>query len=298
MSISYFFAVLRASFHSKDFYRAVGQHWKGYGLGYLAGAIVLSWAIIITSWMATISAIDLTGADKEEAAIVESDSSSKKLSISDKIRGIIDQIPLITVEKGEVAISEAQPYTITIPGTDVPFAIIDTTGKVTSLKDSKAAVLVTKNQVVTIFFDAEDVTNFMNSDSIVIDRPMIIEWVGLMKKSLMWYLPLVIFPFMVIMSLAYTLFRTLFYAGIGFVFSRIQAINLPFPVIFRLAVMSAIPVTLISTVPGLFPFRMLIPYQGLVLFVIGIGYLLYAIHVNQDTPEAETSLPEEDTRAE
>jgi hypothetical protein len=295
MNIGYFFAVLRASFYSKAFYRAVGQQWKGYAVGYLAGAVALSWAVVITVWLAKISAIDVRPeADGATNDVVVSDTdsdTSRPVNISTLLQGIIAQVPVITVEKGEASIEEDEPYIINIPGTDTPFAIIDTTGKTTTLKGTAATVLLTKDELLIVSSSETDtkykIAELLENDTIVIDRVVLTEWVGTLKKFMLWFVPLVIFPFMVILSLAYTLLRALFYAAIGMVFARIQAIKLPFQTIMRLAVITSIPVTLLSTLPIIFPVLLLMPYQRLIFFVVAMGYLFYAIHLNQDAMEEQ-----------
>lgn len=291
MNIGYFFAVVRASFYSKNFYRTVGQYWKGYGWGYLLGAIALSWAIVITVWMAKISAVDIANTSSEELTISEPSEDSKALTINELMRGIIAQVPEITLEKGELSIEEAEPFTIYVPGTEKPFAIIDTTGKADSLKETNAFILITEDEIMILSSDSEgsryQVSEIWGDDSMIIDHAQIINWIQHFKSFMLWFLPLVISPFLVGLSFVYSLIRCLFYAGIGFLFSRIQAIYLPFPVIMRLAIVSAIPVTLISALPMVFPVLALIPYSRLIFFIIGIGYLLFAIHVNQDNKEEQ-----------
>jgi hypothetical protein len=301
MTIGYFFAVLRASFYSRDFYRAVGSHWKGYGIGYLAGAIALSWFVIITVWMATILPIDVHPTQKELAVnsgITDDKASPEKQTLSAKLQAIIAQIPLITIEKGKASVAAPQPYTIYLPQTNTPLAIIDTTGKTTSLSGTGAMILLTKEELLLPGAEPTQeshytIADFTDNDTVVIDHAMIYDWLARVKKFILWFMPLVIFPAIVLFSLLQTLVRAFFYAILGLAFARTQNISLNFPSIMRLSVISSIPVTLLSTLPTIFPVLAFLPYKWLLFFIIAISYLFYAVHVNQeaDTDTAEAPTP-------
>ena len=282
MRIGYFFAVLRASFYSKDFYRAVGREWKGYAFGYLLGTIALIGIVVVTFCLTKISAIDVSHIPSSEKVSADDDK-EEMLTVNDLLAGIITQIPVVTIDKGELSIKEQVPYTIFIPGTMIPFAIIDTTGKTTTLKGSEAVILVMKKELV-VGEDGQryDIEKMAANKRIIIDHDMIIRWIGNLKLFLMWFIPLVVFPLMVGVVMAYSLMRCLFYAVIGTLFSHIKGIKLPFDRILRLTIVAAIPLTIISALPIVVPQILLIPYQQLIFFMIGIFYVFFAVYSNRE----------------
>ena len=108
---------------SPSFYRDVGRNWKGICAGYLLLLMIL--ACIPT-------------------AIVANRGFSKFLQAEGK--AVIDQVPPISFKDGEVSTPVKQPYVITLPDTDKPLIVIDTTGQVTSLAEADAPVLNRKRR--------------------------------------------------------------------------------------------------------------------------------------------------------
>ena len=119
------FHVPALSFFSKKLYIDVSQNWKGVNFLYL----LLLLAVCLTPTMINLHRGVSNFVDNEAPAI-------------------IDQIPEITITDGQVSIKEAQPYYIMDPDSNKPLAIIDTTGRIESLKETDALCLFTGNKVI------------------------------------------------------------------------------------------------------------------------------------------------------
>ena len=120
------FQALYLSFFSKDFYRDVARNWGGKTFLYLLFLVALSWLA------ATINI-------------------QRNLNYGYKYQSdaYIAQIPVMEVVNGKLKTPENRPYSIKDPDNGQLIAIIDTTGKYTTLDQSHTAILVTQTSVIS-----------------------------------------------------------------------------------------------------------------------------------------------------
>ena len=177
------------SFFSQSFYRDVDMHWKGTGFAYLL-------LLLTICWFPGIIQLHVSFGD-----YVENDAPA-----------IIEQLPTITIVKGEASVAVAQPYEITDPDNDKVIALIDTTGKTVSLEGTDARVLLTKTEVIykknsieTRNYSLQDI------DAFVLDQEKVAAWLEILRK----YIAVVAFPFAVLGSFAFRVVQVLIYAAIG-----------------------------------------------------------------------------------
>ena len=83
------------SFFSQSFYRDVDMHWKGTGFAYLLLMLTICWIPTIIQFHHSVG------------DYVENDAPA-----------LIEQLPTITIVKGEASVDVAQPYEITDPDSD------------------------------------------------------------------------------------------------------------------------------------------------------------------------------------
>lgn len=196
---------------------------------------------------------------------------------------------ILTEIPGETSTSVAQPYTITDASGDA-LVVIDTTGQITSLHDTDALVLITKNDIhlrssqtgKTPYSFAE----LAGEDSALIDSAPMERWVTLSKSSLYWLIPLVFFPITILLSFGYNILKLLFFSMLGLVITKIHKTPMPFNTVFRLAVVANTPVIFFEMLAILSPPQILLPYQNLVFFGLSLGYLFFALNANQPEEHA------------
>src|SRR5215470_9276887 len=158
------------SFFSKDLYRDVAHHWRGVGFLYLLLLLTICWIP---------TAIKM-GADFSKFA-------------NDEAPGILDQVPNISITKGEVSITEQMPYTIKSPKTGETLAIIDTTGQ-TTVESSNAPLLLTKTSLMVRQNNRSEsrVYNLSGVSQFLLTKERLYNWLNLAKT----FLPIIVFPFM------------------------------------------------------------------------------------------------------
>lgn len=257
---------LYLSFYSAPLYQDVGRRWQGTGFLYLLLLLALAWI----PHMAAVQTAIAEGIDNEAQALA-------------------GQIPAITISNGEVSTDVDTPHFIRDPKTDKLLAIIDLTGEYTSLEDTEAEVLLTKNQVLmrrnrggiqeTRGFDLSTVESF------TVTREDINRW---LEAAKVW-LAIIFYPFAVVFSFIYRVIQALIYAVIGLLIARSLKIGLEYGTLLRLAVVAITPVVILGTFLGVASIR--VPGLSLISFAIAMGYLTFAIKSNQTQTPAEPGQP-------
>lgn len=250
---------LYKSFYSIDFYRKVAQEWKGICLLYL-------FFFVSSIWIALGINTTCFFSKDMPTELVE----------------IINQLPTIKVKSGDLSIDKPCPYTIIDPSTKSPLIVIDTTGKIKSIDDIKANMLVTKEQVTvrknkyeTRTFDLDEISDFEVTSKEIID---------FIKLIIKWGIPvafLVSLPFVfighVLMSLFYSLFALMFNAFLK--------AHLQYSALLRLSVIAMTPIMLLSALKDLALASML-PKQvahmfPLFSFIVTLSYCGFAVNANK-----------------
>jgi hypothetical protein len=255
---------LYLSFYSGDLYRDVRRNWKGTGFLYLLLLLALTWMPVMARLHKEMS---------EE--------------IRREAPKFVEQVPQVTIVKGEVSIDRKVPYTIADPDTGTPLLVIDTSGRTSSLEQTNAPVLLTKNKLMyrqqqrseTRIYDLTAI------DDLTVDQALVSRWVEEFRR----YFAIVAYPFAVAGSFAYRVLQMLLYAAIGMLFvSRLKA-QLDYLTMLRLASVAITPVVVLSTLVKLT--GMQIPLAGLVSFAIAMGYLFFAVKANADEAGPGVSPP-------
>lgn len=238
------------SFFSQSFYRDVDMHWKGTGFAYLL-------LLLTICWIPGIIQLHHSVGD-----YVENDAPA-----------LIEQLPTITIVKGEASADAAQPYEITDPDSDKILALIDTTGKVVSLEGTEARVLLTRTEVIYKKNDIETRNySLQGVEHFVLDQEKVTGWLAILRK----YVALVSFPFAALGSFAFRVVQALIYAAIGILFARMCKTERPYQTLLRLSVMAVTPVIIASTVFDVIGIK--IPFHGLVYFLAAMAYLYFAVY--------------------
>lgn len=237
------------SFFSRELYRDVGLNWKGVGFGYL----FLLLAICTVPGMFKLQ---------------------KGLSnfIDEQSPQFINQVPKITIEKGEVHIDEPQPYYITVPDSNKIVAIIDTTGQIQSLDNTDAFVLLTKTKLLSRQSKTEVRTYDLTSvQHFVLEQSTITKWLDIGKKVLVPML----YPFALLGSFIFRMIQSLIYAAIGLAFAGWCKTKLSYSALVRLVVTAVTPCIIVRTV---FEYASVkLPLAGLWFFLAAMVFLLYGV---------------------
>jgi hypothetical protein len=247
------------SFFSRDFYRHISNEKSGTGFGYL---FLLMAVIVVPTAIKT--------------------SSDFNAFINNETPRIITQVPEITITDGVASIEEPQPYTITHPDNNEPLIVIDTTGKISSLDDTDARMLITKSSILyeksayeTRTYDLSDIEAF------VVNQALINEWAGIAQK----YFLVVVYPFMLIGLFLVQVIKMLIYAAIGIIFVKLLKSSNDYSSLLRLSVIAFTPVVLLETV--LHTAGIGLPFSGIIFFLVAMAYLFFGVHSSRIVEQSE-----------
>jgi hypothetical protein len=237
------------SFFSRDLYKDVAHHWRGVGFLYLLLLLTICWVPTCIK----------VGADFSKFA-------------NDEAPGVLEQVPNITIANGEVSISEPMPYTIKNPKTDETLAIIDTTGQ-TTVESSNVPVLLTKTSLMIRRTNRSEsrLYNLSGVQQFSLTKEWLYSWLGLAKT----FLPIIVFPFMLLGSYVYRILQALLYAAIGLIFVSVLKAGLTYSALLRLSVIAVTPVLILDTIRSLT--GPTIPFWWLICFLIAMGYLYFGV---------------------
>jgi hypothetical protein len=254
------------SFFSKDLYRDVGLNWRGTCLGYLL-------LLLAICWIPRMFVIHTTLSDLTE---------------DEDFSGFISQVPEIKILNGEVSIQEEQPYYLMAPDTNDVFAIIDTTGAVTSLEDPNVFFLLTKDSLIMRQGTFETRTyNLSQIEEFSINSEDIINFLQVIVKFAVFFM----YPFALLFSFIYRIIQALIYGAIGLLFASACKVKFSYDALLRLAVVAVTPCIIVGTILSLAGVS--IP-TGLYL-VAALLYLFFGVKATKgEGPSEESILRPED----
>jgi len=259
---------LYMSFYSGELYQDVGRHWKGVGLGYLFLAMAILQApmavkihVGFTKWVAT-------GAND-----------------------VVDKIPQIHINHGEVSTNVETPYYIVQPRESASrvsgaqyLAVIDLTGKYKTLEDVSADILLTrhsvtmKNQREVRTYDLSQVESFS------VDSARVRGWLN----SARYFVAPGFYGFVLVFSFLYRVAQVLLYAAVGILFARSLNAALEYPALMRLAAVAVTPAMILNEVVDLTQIH--IPLWSLICLAMAMGYLYFGVKASA-APATFTAVP-------
>ena len=193
------------------------------------------------------------------------------------LRLFVQQVPEITITNGEVSINEPQPYYIKTPDSNSVLAIIDTTGTITSLENTGAYCLLTKNALIVRQSDVETRKYSLSQiKNFVLTSDHLMTWIHVFKKVLI----IALYPAAVLGSFLYRIIQALIYGAIGLLFASWCKIKLAYDALIRLSVVAITPCIIINTVLTLANVRL--PVAALIYFLIAMLYLLFGVKAAAD----------------
>jgi hypothetical protein len=248
---------LLLAFYSKSLYRDIGQNWRGRGFVYLwLLAFILT--ILFSFNFLRVENLALKFADAMTA-----------------------QLPIITINNGITTIDQPEPYFIKSPGNSSRvLAIIDSTGEYTSLTNTTALALLTKNQLIVQWsgdkikeYDLSNTNKVYHPNEIKQALHVLIYWLGVAVCLLIW--PLYFLLCVLI---------TLFFSGLT---KLLIHTGLTYKTTCRLAAVALTPATALMVVltilanylPEIKAFA-LSYYRWFIYVGLSFGYLLYGMQAN------------------
>lgn len=244
---------LYKSFFSKSFYKDVGTNWKRISFIYLLLLLAITWIPGMFNMQSKMNDFIINEAPK-----------------------IIGQIPAIEISNGIVTTDVAMPYYIKDPDTGEVVIAIDTTGKINSLEEAKAKMLITKSKLLiqksaveTRLFDLSNIEGF------IINQSKVYSWADTFRS----WLIIIMYPFIVVFAYIYRVIQSLIYALIGKLFAKALKVDLNYSSLVSLSIISLTPAIILNSVYAYVELK--IPFWWLICFIITMGYLYFGIRANK-----------------
>jgi Protein of unknown function (DUF1189) len=256
------FSMLRAfilSFYSRDLYRDVAKKWKGPALGYLAALLALCWAARML---------------KVQAGVTH--------FANQDVEALAHQVPDISITNGQVSTNVETPHFIKDHNGTV-IAIIDLTGQYTSLENTTAKLLLTRNHLVLANRGNIRTVDLKGVKSFHMDQTRAEKWLHFVQA---WF-AIILFLIALVFYFFYRTIQALIYALIGMLFASIMKVKLDYLTLYRLAIVAVTPAIIVDTLHSLWNIHT--PFWSLICFLIAMAYLVFGIKANSgqqtETPE-------------
>lgn len=241
------------SFFSRSLYRDVADNWGGKAWLYLLFILALSW--IGASYQLQMAVND--GFDKYSPIMIE-------------------QMPEILIQDGQLQTPENRPYVITDPQTKETLAIIDASGQFTDINTVATPVLITQHAVITKPKSNEVRTNNIPSNITVLIKPKAIDaFVG----NLVVYAGVMFFFLVWLNSYVFRLFQAHLYAVLGKFFNLLCQAKLQYPQVLQITMVALTPTIVISSILDFL--NITIPFQWLYYFTLTLLYILFGVRANK-----------------
>lgn len=238
------------SFFSKNFYREVGQRWKGTGMSYLLlVTLIFSLPLINVSYFMAIK-------------------------LTHNLKNIAAQFPVITIYDGQASIDQSSPFSVIDPITQKQIAIFDT-NTTEEMSDTKDILfLLNKDKVVINLpnMTTPKIYDLSRAKDFVYDQTAITNIVNKIKRLLIALFCLMAFLFYFVPSAVITFF----YAALMKIIAKT---HLSYKVLCRLAAVALTPTLFLAAVLRLL--NQSLPYQSIIYVLLSLGYLFFAIEINK-----------------
>jgi Protein of unknown function (DUF1189) len=262
------------SFWSKSFYVDVAKSWSGLAYAYL-------FVLLCFTWLFMSAKIEMEFAYNADHVM----------------KPVIEQLPVMTINKGILSIDHPSPYTI--KGTSgEPFIIFDTRDKPLKSSEASCLFLVEKNTVIFKPSEADklmiehgkesgmyrqpspdqNMDLFSTVDQAVIDQKALVQAIGIFKKIF------AIFIFVIGLPLGFILcaLQSLFYGLLAMAIVNANKVNLTYGACVRLSVVAMTPVLLLDSLLKLRNANSV--FWGPIALVITVGYIMFAVRAVMDDP--------------
>jgi hypothetical protein len=249
------------SFYSAPFYREVGRELEGHWFGYLFFLVALCSIPGVTRGYGVIS--DFFGTE---------------------VPAVIRQVPPVRIEGGTATIVPPGPHIVYNPADNSPMMILDTSGRFSSLDNTDASMLLTRDRMI-VRKSARETRVFPLSalDNGVVDEALLDSW----RTSVWNWITVLYFPLAVFLSFAFRTLQSLLLAVVGLLYARRIGAPLDYAASLRLAVFAATPAIVASAVRDALGVS---SGLGTVLdFLIVLAYLHFAVRANANGAPRPTS---------
>jgi len=190
----------------------------------------------------------------------------------------LSQIPKMVVENGEVKSDVPMPYYL-LNNDGKPFAAIDTSGVINEItKDDEINLLITKDSIyLKDYIDGKIKSVYISDLNSEIIFNSLVSGLNSLKTVIYWAIPLLFVPILAVMSFFFTSFIMVIYATCTlFLGNAMRVSGMDFEKSARISAVAMTPAAFLNVIAA-----SMFTYQGLVYFVVSMGYIYFALRVNK-----------------
>jgi hypothetical protein len=187
-------------------------------------------------------------------------------------RVLLHQLPAIDIRNGIVSVDQPTPLTIWEPYRGTALAVIDVTGQTTSIEQTSANLLLTRDHLIyrksgaeTRSFDLARVKHF------AIDRVRLKRWIDLGVRVLPPAFYLVVVVGLVVFRVA----QVLILAGLGVAIARARRRPMTFDALMRVASLALTPAVVLDAIRGIGGWT--VPGWGVLMILALLAALAFGI---------------------
>ena len=255
---------LLLSLFSPAYYRDVARNWGGIGLVYLLLLLALTWIPVLVKWQRAVGAF-----------------------ATNQFAEAMKDFPPISIKDGKASSPVDQPYEFKDDNGRLLF-VFDSTGKIKTIADTTAPILVTE----TKFYSRDDrgnvqVHSLSDFPNIDITKEFLQDW---LSSAANW-LGVVLFPFVMALSLMRALILMLIAAVLGLIFRGFMNPHATFGTLMRMAAMGLTLSVYIDT--ALMVAGVAVPFWFLIAIILTTSYVLFGLNASA---EPESLPPSDDFR--
>jgi hypothetical protein len=256
-----YFHALIAAFHSRAFYEEVTLTWRGTGIAYL---------LFLSSFCGIPYTLEI------DHFYVE--------FIKKSLPAYIQDLPEIEIKDGQAHVSVEQPHYL--KHDDKVFAIIDTTGEITSIENSEAVVLITRNHILIKrpHLPTQSL-NLKDFGTVKLTKQGLLNSANSLKTIILYF----IYPFFLLSFFLLHLVQLFFFSIIGLSIAAVRrSSQTTYREILRLSSVAMTPSILIKT---FFDYAEInLSLLWLFYFIVAAAYIGLAVHTGILLKEQKSDL--------
>jgi hypothetical protein len=246
------------SFYSRNLYRDVAKNWGGKTFLYLLLLLTLAWVPFTIQLQMQVNKAYKDHADE-----------------------IVHQVPMMTIKEGKLSTPENRPYIITDPKSQKKLAVIDTSGKYTTIEQADAVMLVTQTQIID---KAKKNEVRIHEIPKTLDTTIDPHRLNIMVKNFIGFMWIFVFIACLLVSFFYRIIQAVVYSVIGKIISAISGIPVTYGQIIQIMLVGITPVIVLSTIIEFFSWHF--AFHNLFYFLLAISYMVYGIFANKDEKQS------------
>ena len=257
--MGYLSGILEA-FYSRDFYRQVGTQWSvGSAALYFLLLTVILWAPATYNMFGLNPTLNALFDEKTD------------------YRGMLSQLPQMTVTNGVLQIDKASPYAVMDPATKKPFIVFDTNDQLTNIEAFPHGVVVHSRTAQVKYKDGQVSEYYLQPNhNFSVDASSVVRF-----YDMRWaWIAVVILPLMIFFAWCGGLLFSLAYALIGFIAAKVIGAPLGYKHAFVISLVAMTPALVVNSIFRILGYPTL---DAWMMIVLTSAFIVFGVIANKNS---------------